>query len=117
MSKYTDDHFDQQRDAAVQMQAEFEGRARRVCAYHAINFPGESNLIEAGGSGETSHGICRACKPIENDKVDALLARARAEAKDEGHDCPRCQYWRERNRPCPHSPQGREVAIGYGWAN
>lgn len=72
---------DQAMDAAVQMQAEFEGRARRVCSWHEKHFPGQPNLIEDGGSGKTSHGMCCNCTAIENAEADRLLARARAEAR------------------------------------
>lgn len=79
MSNYADDRFDQQRDAAVQAQAEFEGRARRVCSFHAVNFPNESNLIEDGGNGKVSHGCCSACEPLEMAKAEGLLAIQRTE--------------------------------------
>lgn len=51
---YTDDYFDQQRDAAVQMQAEFERTLRVLCAWC-------DGVLQDGGAG-TSHGICRVCK-------------------------------------------------------
>lgn len=64
MSTYEDDRFDTYRDAAVQAQAEWEAQPERRCSWHAINFPGESDLIETGGNGQVSHGLCKACAEI-----------------------------------------------------
>lgn len=57
-----------------------------------------------------SSGIC-------DFHLDEQMAVAVVEAGRAGAEtCSRCEYWRLRNRPCPHSAIGREVAIDYGYA-
>lgn len=99
MSNYTDDYFDQQRDAAMQMQAEWERTDTKECGWHRLHFPNESPLMERGGSRRITTGMCCNCAAIENDKVDALLARARVEARYSDFE----SYLEDEGRPNPYS--------------